>query len=37
MAKHAIHQEDVPLSQIENDVLASLKATQVMSNPVQGT
>lgn len=37
MAKHAIHQEDVPLSQIENDVLASLKSTQVMSNPVQGT
>ena len=32
MAKHAIQQEDVPLAQIENDVLAALKSTQVMSN-----
>jgi len=27
----------VPLAQIENEVLVSLKATQVMSNPGQGT
>ena len=31
MAKHAVHQEEIPLSQIENDVLTSLKSTQVMS------
>lgn len=37
MAKHAVHQEETPLSQIENDVLASLKSTQVMPHPVQGT
>ena len=37
MAKHAIQQEDVPLSQIENDVLESLRETQVMSNLFQGT
>lgn len=37
MAKHAVHQEEIPLSQIENDVLASLKSTQVMSHTVQGT
>ena len=30
MAKHAIQQEDVPLSQIENDVLESLKSTEVI-------
>lgn len=37
MAKHAIQQEDVPLFQIENDVLASLKSTQAMSDLFQGT
>lgn len=37
MAKHAINQEEIPLSTIENDVLASLKSTQVISNTVQGT
>lgn len=37
MAKHAIQQEDVPLAQIENEVLTSLKSTQVMSNQGQGT
>ena len=37
MAKHAIQQEEIPLSQIENDVLASLRETQAMHNLYQGT